>query len=117
MPYNALPRQTLGSATFVELPAVHDDIGGVYVIHISGTWVGTIQTKAYVPGNGLTSADRQPIPYSGKTGTLTDPTTTGITANGVYKIPMSAAERLILEMTAYTSGAALIDPNISLYAG
>ena len=119
MPTNRYTLPALNAT--VTLGAVSDRVNGEWQVHISGTFVGTVQTKSYLP-NGtsatLALADRQPIAYKvGKTGTLTDPTTTGITAVGVYQIPARAGEIVVLECTAYTSGTVVIDARPSPQAG
>lgn len=111
-------RTTFGATGTDDLIGTADAFfSGEVLLHVSGTFVGTVQTKGYLPGNGLALSDRQPIPYSGKAGTLTDPTVTGITTTGLYVVPLRAGERLVLECTAWTSGTILIDVQPSLTAG
>ncbi len=104
----AIPRITLAATGTASLGDASSKSAGGWTLHLSGTWVGSIVTKGVILGNGLSTADAQGIAYKPKnTGTLTNPATTAITANGIYVIPTDG-ESVILDYTR-TSGTVLID--------
>lgn len=107
---------TIAATGTVVLGMASPRMNGEWHVQLSGTFVGTVQSKSYLPP--LVVADRQAIAYKvGKTGVLTDPTATGMTVVGVYDIPCRAGEIVVLEVTAYTSGTIVIDANPSPLAG
>ncbi|MDP9202815.1 MAG: hypothetical protein M3P26_12890 [Gemmatimonadota bacterium] len=82
---------------------------GSHMVHISGTWTGNFVTKGYLKGNGLGVADRQPVAYKNmKTGVVTDPTVTAITANGVYEV-VTDGLNLVMDFTYATGTGPIVD--------
>ena len=104
----AATRITLAATGAASLGDVAPDSVGTWVVHISGTWVGSLVPKGYVAGNGLTASDAAQLGYRPPdSSTLVDPGSTAITANGVYLIPCDGLFCL-LDWTR-TSGSLVID--------
>lgn len=83
---------------------------GSFMLHVTGTWTGSIVPKGYLKGNGNTATDRSAIAYKDmKTGVVTDPTVTPITANGLYEVIVDALS-LVLDVTVATGTGPVIDP-------
>lgn len=99
----------LAASQNVEIGDTGDSTVGSFMLHVSGTWTGSITPKAYLRGNGLAAADKQPIYYRNmKTGALVDPTVTAITANGIYEI-IADALSVVLDVVVATGTGPVID--------
>jgi len=116
-------RQTVAGATPVNtvIGKVSDFTEGVWVLHITGTFVSSAVPKVYTPSSGpvaqsQTIADLQNVAYKvQKTGVVTDGSVTAITTPGAYLVPVSAGQVLVLVNT-WTSGTMLVDSVSSVAA-
>ena len=112
-------RQLVGASGNTVIGKVSDFTEGVWVLHITGTFVNSAVPKVYTPsasGPTQTVSDLQNVAYKPqKTGVLTDGAVTAISAPGAYLVPVSAGQVLVLVNT-WTSGSMIVDPVSSLSA-
>lgn len=88
----AIPQKSLSSSQTVTLGRASDRTIASWVVQLSGTWTGSVAFRGNVAGAGLSTADRQPIPYKPTpTGTLTTGLTS-VTANGIYTVVCDGVE-------------------------
>lgn len=106
----AIAQQTLAASGTITLGNVsHRNIGS-WVIHVTGTWTGSLVPKgklALTP-TPLVTGDRANLGYRAMTTTtLTDPGSSAITANGLYVIPADGVS-VELDWTR-SSGSIVVD--------
>lgn len=98
-------QRTISASEVIALGTCSDDGVGTFAIGItslSGTH--SMVTKGRIIGSGVASGEYQNIAYKpANTGTLTNPGTTAITAEGIYFIPADGCD-VFLDVTV-TSGS------------
>ena len=104
----AIKRKTLAASGDISLGDVGPDSIGTWVIHVSGTWTGSLVPQGYLAHSDLTISDAVSIGYkTAISSSIVDPGTTAITANGVYYIP---ADGLFVNLDwTRTTGSIVVD--------